>query len=123
MAKQTKRDAIPADPTRYAFETYWRPKPYVVNTVLKEGHPSVGNDEVNVRRWRVIIEPVEESTEVLYARLLDLWERSHNMHEYGPLRAAARKIGRELPQDRLGKRRGEPPTGEHRIDYSEEAKP
>jgi hypothetical protein len=122
MAKPTKRDAIPADPERYAFETYWRPKPYNVDH-LRNGVPSVGNDEVKVRRWRVTIEPVDESADMLYARLLDLWECSSNHHEWGPLKAAAREIGRELPHDRLGKRRGEPPLGEHRIDYREEVKP
>jgi hypothetical protein len=123
MAKQTKRDALASYLTRrYAFETYWRPKPYDIDRMIN-GAPHVWNGEVSVRRWRVIVEPVEESVEVLYARLLDLWERSHNMHEYGPLQAAAREIGRELPSDRLGKRRGDSPADEHQIDYREEAKP
>jgi hypothetical protein len=60
------------------------------------------------KRVKVVPEKVrEESPEVLYARILDLWERSDNYRHAVPLREEAFKLGFELPSDRFGIRKGE----------------
>jgi hypothetical protein len=101
-----KRQGQPQEPKRLVFETFRQPGYFLLRGLEQEAY-DVFNGQVHVWRWRVTVEPVEEADDVIYARLLDLWERSANMHEFDPLQAAARALGRELPHDRLGKRRGE----------------
>jgi len=109
---RSKQKVSPPEPERQVFETFQRPSYYLLRG-LERNAPDVFNGQAHVRRWRVTVEPIEEADDVIYARLLDLWERSANMHEFDPLRAAARALGRELPSERLGKRRGEKAGGEH----------
>ena len=61
---------------------------------------------VRVERYRWVVERIEESPEVLYARLLDMWEMCANFHHWEPLEATALRLtGRELPSERMGVRR------------------
>ena len=103
---RSKRQGQTSEPERRVFETFQQPDCFLLRG-LERPVPDVFNGQVHVRRWRVTVEPVEESDGEIYAWLLDLWERSCNMHEWEPLRAAAKALGRELPHERLGKRRGE----------------
>jgi hypothetical protein len=67
-------------------------------------NPRVFNGVVNVRRWRITVELIDESPEVIYARLLDLWERSDNYHDMLPLQKAAQELGMTLPSNTFSKR-------------------
>ena len=67
--------------------------------------PSVGNFNVQFRRYRVTIEEIEEPVDVLAARLRELWEASTNHHDWEPLRRAAAEIGITLDAETRGKRR------------------
>lgn len=76
---------------------------------LRQGEPSCFNSEVRVERYRWVVERIEEPVEVIYARLLELWETCDNYHHWGPLKEVARRLtGMELPQSRLGVRRKRP---------------
>lgn len=55
--------------------------------------PQCWNQEVFVKRYRITIEEIPESNEVLGARLEKLWEETENMHDYGPLQEYAKSIG------------------------------
>jgi hypothetical protein len=99
-----KRQGPPQEPKRLVFETFRQPSHFLLRG-LEQAAYDVFNREVHVRRWRITVETIEETDDVIYARLLDLWERSANFHEWEPLRDAAKALGRELPSDRLGKRR------------------
>jgi hypothetical protein len=74
------------------IETF-RPVDYYYQCQLEQKHPSVGNDHVRVRRYRITVEEIEESPEVLGRRVQDLWDYCNNHHEWLPLRAAARNCG------------------------------
>lgn len=97
--------------TRKKETTY----PVVVETFRKLGDyeiramtspcPSVFNGVVRVHRYRVTVERVEESPEVLWARLQDLWDASTNYHDADPLRSAAKKLGYEIQGQRGAKAR------------------
>lgn len=71
----------------------------------QRSEPTCFNGIVDVRRYKITVELVPESDDVVYQRILGMWETTSNHHEWGPLQAAAKEIGRELPHDRLGKRR------------------
>jgi hypothetical protein len=95
-------------PDLVMFETYHRPSKHVLDQ-LRQELPSCCSGEVSVRRWRVTVEMIEEPVEVLYARMLDLWERCDNHHHWGPLKAEAARWGFKLPPERMSVRRGEKP--------------
>lgn len=76
---------------------------------LRHGYtePRVGNGMVEFRRFRVTVEEVSEPTEVLAARLQQLWDLSDNVNDREPLMYAAAEIGYTLVGDRGRGRRTE----------------
>ena len=92
-------------PIRVEYEVFG--KPYYFNSPANIGSkvPMCLNGNVYYEKWRVIMEKIEEPVEILAARLLDLWETSNNIHDWSELKAEAKKLGIELPHERLGKRR------------------
>jgi hypothetical protein len=72
---------------------------------LEQSYPSVGNGNVRVRRYRVTVERIDESVDVIHARLLKLWHASDNHHEWSPLRAEAAKYGLTLEIADVGRDR------------------
>lgn len=71
--------------------------PKVLETFFKpsfwrheEGNPSVFNGIVNIVKYRITVEIIEEPTEIIHARLEDLWRKSDNYHHHGPLQEAAK---------------------------------
>lgn len=55
--------------------------------------PSCFNGNVNIHKYKITIEIVEEPIEVYQERLEKLWVESDNHHHYRPLQEAANKIG------------------------------
>ena len=74
------------------LETFNEPL-YSIN-VQKE--PSCFNGFVRVVKYKVTVEQIEEPIEVIHQRLEDLWLKSDNYHDYGPLKVEAKKWGYEF---------------------------
>lgn len=76
---------------------------YLPNLLVNNGeHPLVHNGVCYVTRFRVTIEEVEETPEVLKERLLDLWVRRKelgltHMSNIAAMREKAKLLGLELP--------------------------
>lgn len=85
----------PPESTRIEFETFRKIGTYQLRD-LKQDEPSCFNQEVNVKRYRVTIEEIEEPVEVLAERLRLLWQNSRNIHDLDPIHAVAKQLGIEL---------------------------
>ena len=86
-----------APTTRYECETFRNVGPLEMNQLSCSWRvPYVFNGIVGIRKWRVVAELIEESREVLIARLQKLWDECDNIHHRGPLREEAKKLGNEL---------------------------
>lgn len=86
------------------IETFYPPG-FIETCRLGEAQqPTCFNGIVRVHRYRITIEEIKESKEVIKGRLIDLWETSDNHHDYNPIQQKAKKLGIELP-DTFGKRR------------------
>lgn len=69
--------------------------------------PACYNGNVQVRKFRVSIELVDEPAEVIAARIQALWDVSDNYHHLSPLNEAASAIGYVL-QGSFGSKRSNP---------------
>lgn len=58
--------------------------------------PACVNGDVRVRQYRITCELIDEPTEVIHARLVDLWEHSNSHHQADPLRREAARYGLNL---------------------------
>jgi hypothetical protein len=85
------------------IETFREVGDYELRGMASE-RPSVFNNTVSVRRYRVTIELIDEPIEVIHARLIDLWERCDNHHHWDPLRHQAKKYGLDLDGYQRGSR-------------------
>jgi hypothetical protein len=54
------------------------------------------NGEIKVIKYRVTVEEIPESIEVIHARLEDLWLHCDNHHHYNSLKEAAKKHNYEF---------------------------
>lgn len=97
----TKRKREPEQTWPQVFEGFGDPT-YYARKVLHQREPSCGNGVVDIYRFRVTVERIEDPVEVLKARLLKLWRETDNHHHWTPLKAAAAKLGYELPRDEMG---------------------
>lgn len=78
-----------------SFETFRRIGSYEQSNLLSK-EPSCFNGNVNIRKYKITIEPVEESNEILAERLQKLWDECDNHHHWTPLENASKQIGYEL---------------------------
>ena len=78
-----------------SFETFRKIGSYDQSN-LQSKYASCFNGVVNIRKYRVTIEPIEESKEILAERLQKLWDECDNWHHWTPLKNAALQIGYEL---------------------------
>jgi hypothetical protein len=87
----------PKIPDRVVVETFGFPG-YLVRNLQTSNRrePFCFNDEVGFERYRVTVERVEESADILFERLVELWETTDNFHHWTPLKDAAEKIGRKF---------------------------
>ncbi len=94
--KKQKPKLVPVAPvTRESFETFLYPFGYFLNEI-KKSFPSSFNGNVQVYKYRITAELVDEPKEVIAARLQELWDECDNHHHWDPIRHAAIKIGYEL---------------------------
>jgi hypothetical protein len=74
------------------IETFRDVRGYHLNNLVNS-EPSCFNGFVEVVKYRVSVEVVEEPVEVIHARLEKLWRESANWHHHEPLTEAAKKYG------------------------------
>ena len=103
MAKKVKQAPPEPKPTRIEFETFRPVDSYWVGQ-LRQDKPSCFNGVIEVRKYRVVVELVDEPLEVIGARLQELWDTCDNWHHHEPLRFVAKKLGWELKGE-FGSRR------------------
>ena len=87
--KQSKNDKI------VSFETFRKIGSYELMN-LTSTEPTCFNGNVNIRKYKVTIELLEESNEVLAERLQNLWDNCDNYHHHNPLKFEANEIGYQL---------------------------
>ena len=80
-----------------SIETFLDPSGYWLSRI-KQGEPSSFNGNVEVRKYRVTVELIDEPDEVICGRIQKLWDECKNHHHWLPLQAAAKKYGLELKQ-------------------------
>lgn len=78
-----------------SFDTFRKIGIYEQSNLLKS-EPSCFNGDVSIRKYKVTIEPIEESNEILGERLQKLWDECDNSHHWKPIREMAKQIGYEL---------------------------
>lgn len=88
----SKRVKVNPEPTS-SVETYRDVRGYWLNDIALLSKPSCFNGMVNVRRFKVTVELIDEPKEVIAERLEALWRSSDNCHDRDPLKAAAEGIG------------------------------
>ncbi len=77
------------------FETFRTFGSYEL-TSLKKDNVSVFNGIVEVEKYRVTIERIDEPKEAYRERLQKLWEECDNHHHWDPIRRKANELGVEL---------------------------
>lgn len=77
------------------FETFKQIGAYE-QSILEKKDATCFNGTVNIHKFKVTIEPIEEPKEVLAERLQKLWDECDNYHHWTPLKEAAKEIGYEL---------------------------
>lgn len=85
----------PLEQNNISFETFRKIGLYDINNIKKE-KPSCFNSIVEFKKYKVTIEEVEESNDVLAERLQKLWDDCDNYHHWQSLKNAAESIGYKL---------------------------
>jgi len=92
---QTPQLNIPVVSSSISFETFRTLSSYDISNIKKD-EPSSFNGNIEFRKYKVTVEPVDESFEILSERLQTMWNKCNNYHHRNPLKAAAKSIGYEL---------------------------
>lgn len=102
MAKKKKAEPI-VDQYPKSIETFRQVGDWELNS-MKKSEPNCFNSKVDIFKYRVTIEKIEEPKEVYQERLQKLWEETDNHHHYDPIKIVALKLGVELTGDFGAKR-------------------
>lgn len=86
---------IPVVSSSISFETFRTLSSYDISNIKKDA-PSSFNGNIEFRKYKVTVEPVDESFEILSERLQTMWDKCDNFHHWNPLKSAAKLIGYEL---------------------------
>jgi hypothetical protein len=98
-AKPSKANA-PAYPRVY--EMYHDPAYDLRKDANVFSRPDCFNGVVRLRRYRITVEPIDESNDVLAERLRQLWRATSNHHHYDVLKREAKSLGIELAHNEFG---------------------
>lgn len=94
-----KRAGVAVDaPVRLVFETFRTIGRYEQSNLTRT-EPSCFNQSVEIKKYRVTVEEIDEPKEVLEARLRKLWSETKNHHDWQPLQNAAEKLGITLTHE------------------------
>lgn len=98
----------PVPPTaadvRRQFMTFRPVDDYEVRQMY-EGVPSSFNGEARVRQYRVTVELVDEPIEVIRERIVYLWERNDNHHQWDAILTEAARYGLDLTPYQRGSKK------------------
>jgi hypothetical protein len=72
------------------YITFQEPKKYQLPISDK---PSSFNGLVEVEKYRIIVEKIDEPKEIICERLEKLWITENNFHHYDPLSKKAEELG------------------------------
>jgi len=86
-----------------SIETFRKIGSYEMSN-LKSNEATCFNGNVNVRKYKVTIELIEEPNELIIERLQKLWDECDNDHYWTPLRIEAKKYNYEFPNSPYTKR-------------------
>lgn len=93
------------EPTKREIERFGRLSDYSLLELERHNkEPSCFNGIIEIERYRITVEKIEEPKEVLGARLQSLWEKCDNWHHHDALKATAKWLGIELMGDFGSKR-------------------
>lgn len=67
--------------------------------------PYIFNQQVGVKRYRIIVQEIPEPEHVIRERLIKLWQDSRNMHHNDAIRQMAKRLGIVLPPKNPSPRR------------------
>lgn len=85
----------------FAVETFWPFSIFDLDRYSKCNKPEVFSGTVRARRYRMSVEEIVESDEVILERLLALWNGTHNIHHKEPLAYEAKKYGHVFDNGKL----------------------
>lgn len=89
---------------RREFVTFRNVDTYAIGQMTQDA-PSSFNGMARVRRYRVTVELLDEPIETIRARIVDLWERCNNHHQWGGIEAEAARYGLDLTPHVRGSKR------------------
>ena len=92
---KSKKTITDTNDDTISFETFRKIGSYE-QSLLCSKEASCFNGKVSIRKYKITIEPIEESNEILSERLHKLWDECDNYHHLGPLKKVAEQIGYEL---------------------------
>lgn len=93
MSAKFKR---PADEEFVSFEVFSFPHYALTSLRDHRAQPFCFNGMVGFERYRVTVERIKESPDILFERLVELWETSDNFHDAESLKEAAKRLGRSF---------------------------
>lgn len=99
-----KRKAPEGDNKEIQLETFNPPGRW---SLREQREPSCFNGIVEVVRYRVSVERIEEPDEVIRARIGALWNASDNHHHWTPLQRVGARYGMTLVAGKKWKEGGE----------------
>lgn len=105
--KKKKNEPKPHEPYKKEIETFSCPSAF--GGIIERNEPSCFNGFVDVRKYRITIEMIDEPIEVIQQRIVDLWEGTYNHHNNRPLEEMAKRYSCEhlLTWESRGKREKE----------------
>jgi hypothetical protein len=63
---------------------------------LTQTEPSCFNGKVNIDKYIVTFEKIEEPNEILCERLQKIWDKCDNFHHWNPIKAKAKELNYTL---------------------------
>lgn len=78
-----------------SFETFMKFGTYERMNLTSE-NPTCFNGIVSIQKYKITVEPIIDTSEVLAERLQKLWDEATNYHHWIPIQNEAKKIGYTL---------------------------
>ena len=82
---------MPHEAFKKSIETF---NDYAINSAMSNcisDKPSSFNSNVQVRKYKITVEMIEEPIEIIQERIINLWEECDNHHHWKPLKAMAER--------------------------------
>ena len=86
---------ITKEQSKTIIETFRNPEGYWLNQI-KQDEVSSFNGIIEIEKYKVTIEKIEEPIEILQQRIQYLWDNFDNYHHFEPIKKMAEKLNYEL---------------------------